>query len=191
MVRSLNKSTTMTTTRIDELKELGFSLEILSGPTPSVKDNWQSIAYNIRLLFNGKPIIETPYNLGIGHVKVKDFKPSFTQGWTTEEESILRSWQNKPYANFIDKALQARVAAKLAKIKKVVPQLDDVLYGLLSDGEAYFSGQTFEDWAIELGYDPDSRKAETIWKQCDLTGRKLSQLSSDTLAKVREILEDL
>lgn len=181
----------MTTTRIDELKELGFSLEILSGPTPSVKDDWQSIAYNIRLLFNGKPIIETPYNLGIGHVKTKGFAPSLIHGWTVDEQSMLRTWQNKPYANFLDKELQTRVAAKLAKIQKVAPQLDDVLYGLLTDGEAYFSGQTFEDRAAELGYDPDSRKAETIWKQCDLTGRKLSQLSSDTLTKVREILQDL
>lgn len=180
----------MTTTRIDELKELGFSLEILSGPTPSVKDSWQSIAYNIRLLFNGKPLIETPYNLGIGHVKTKGFKPSFTQNWTTEEEAMLEAWKNKPHANFIDKELQTRVAAKLAKIQKVTPQLDDVLHSLLTDGEAYFSGQTFEDWAEGFDYDPDSRKAEAIWKQCDLTGRKLSQLPPDTLAKVRDILKD-
>lgn len=181
----------MTTTRIDELKELGFSLEILSGPTPSVKDDWQSIAYNIRLLFNEKPIIETPYNLGIRHVKVRGFAPSLLHGWMADEQAMLRSWQNRPHVNFIDKELQARVASKLAKIQKIVPQLDDVLYGLLLDGEAYFSGQTFEDWALEFDYDPDSRKSETIWKQCDLTGRKLSQLPSDTLTKVREILQDL
>ena len=42
------------------------------------------------------------------------------------------------------------------------PTAAEVLDCLASD--AYGAGQPFEPWASELGYDPDSRKAERIYK---------------------------
>jgi hypothetical protein len=40
-----------------------------------------------------------------------------------------------------------------------------VLHSLALDSRVLDEG-TFEDWAGSLGYDPDSRKAEAIWKAC-------------------------
>lgn len=175
------------TTTDNALQELGFSLEILSGPTGDVTDKWVNIAYTVRLNWNGRAILETPYKLGVGHVTLPDKPPT---GWTGDEISMLLAWQRKPSADFVDKELQARVAAKLAKQQKVVPTLSGVLYGLLSDGSAFFDAVSFEEWASEFGYDPDSRKAEAIYRQCDAIGRKLSKIPADKLSAAREVLAD-
>ena len=53
-----------------------------------------------------------------------------------------------------------------------------VLEALLSDAATVNNARSFEEWAADLGYDPDSRKAEGIYKAarkqtdqlCDLLG---------------------
>lgn len=45
------------------------------------------------------------------------------------------------------------------------PTAGDVLEALLADAATHENAPGFEDWAAELGFDPDSRKAERIWKQ--------------------------
>lgn len=47
------------------------------------------------------------------------------------------------------------------------PDLASVLDSLRSDSDA--DGQTFEDWASNLGWDTDSRKAEACFKACKKT----------------------
>ena len=104
---------------------------------------------------------------------------------------MFREWKKNKYANFKDKTLQLAVAVKLARHQKLVPSLADVIYQLLLDGEAYFNPYPFEEWAKEFGYDPDSRKAEAIFRVCDETGRALARcVPSEILAKAREILKD-
>lgn len=45
------------------------------------------------------------------------------------------------------------------------PKLDGVLESLSSDWSAV-DGASFEEWAGDLGYDTDSRKAERIYRVC-------------------------
>lgn len=44
------------------------------------------------------------------------------------------------------------------------PDLESVLDCMASDGALVNNVHSFEEWANELGYDEDSRKAETIYK---------------------------
>jgi len=44
------------------------------------------------------------------------------------------------------------------------PSIEEVLDSLASDAAGYLNARGFEDWASEYGYDPDSRRAEAIWK---------------------------
>jgi len=44
------------------------------------------------------------------------------------------------------------------------PTLEDTLESLSLDGSSYDNSRGFEDWAAEYGYEPDSRKAEKIYK---------------------------
>ena len=170
---------------------LGFSLEILTGPTAAVepadsKDGkpWVHIAFSVRLLRNGREVLATPYKLGTGHVPkgallaVRDV--------TNHEQHCQNTIRNNrtPHP---DAPGYLSLLEKAARLAKLVPALADVLHSLVSDGAAYFDAETFENWCGNYGYDPDSRKAEQVWKACDETGRKLARvLNADELATLRE-----
>lgn len=50
---------------------------------------------------------------------------------------------------------------------------------------------TFEEWANEFGYDPDSRKAEVIYRACLEIALKLRNgLGEDRLRDLRELFTD-
>lgn len=188
--------TAETQNRIEQLSALGFRLEC--GPPSGQVDNsgekaWPHIAYTVTLFHDSKKLLVTDYKLGIGHVEIRAVKFNFgTCGLlTTDEDSMARAWQRNPHASFKDKQLQAEVAAKLARQQNVSPNLADVLHSLLLDGEAFFNGETFEEWASNFGYDTDSRKAEEIFKACDLIGRQLNKVPCGVLNKAREITQDM
>lgn len=54
------------------------------------------------------------------------------------------------------------------------PKPGDVLNCLILDASGV--DQPFEDWASDLGYDPDSRKAEAVYRACQDTRYKLRDL---------------
>lgn len=53
------------------------------------------------------------------------------------------------------------------------PTCADILDCLASDDTR---GQYFEDWASDIGYDTDSRKAYATWEACKSSGEKLLKL---------------
>lgn len=48
----------------------------------------------------------------------------------------------------------------------LMPSAEDVEESLVRDAQCVSYGETFEDFCLELGYDPDSRKAEKIFNEC-------------------------
>lgn len=67
------------------------------------------------------------------------------------------------------------------------PEVDEVLDCLMSDDT---HGQSFEDWASELGYDTDSRKAERIYHACQKNTEKLRKFLNghyDELAEAERL----
>jgi hypothetical protein len=71
-----------------------------------------------------------------------------------------------------------------------MPKCDDVIYSLLMDVDA-IDHPTFEQWADCVGYDKDSRKAESIYRACIETGLKLrAALGDKALADLREKFAD-
>jgi hypothetical protein len=60
-------------------------------------------------------------------------------------------------------------------IRVIPPHPDpaEVLDSLRSDAQSVDCARDFEDWASELGYDTDSRKAHASWLACMEIGRKL------------------
>lgn len=62
------------------------------------------------------------------------------------------------------------------------PAIVDVLSCLASDASFVENCDTFEDFANELGYDPDSRKAEATYKACqEQTGYLIQELGEDAV----------
>lgn len=61
------------------------------------------------------------------------------------------------------------------------PEAQDVLDCLASDCSSVENASGFEDWARDLGYDIDSRRAEKTYKICQLQSQKLKRLLGDDL----------
>jgi hypothetical protein len=164
-----------------------IAIELISGPVPYVTSDWQGIGYIIKVMNNGEEILTTDYRIGIGHVNIKG-----NRGFnlTRDEMQFLEVWRSKPFANFKNKQLQTKIACKLAKAQKVTPKADDVIYSLLSDSDA-IDYPTFDDWADSMGYDKDSRKAESIYRACLYIGLKMRVALGDKgLADLREEFQD-
>lgn len=177
-------------------EQAGLTLAVLCGPRGTVLDNWPCIEYTLRISNERRQIVWTgEYRLGVGHVQwpsaaiVAANYHSSTRGLTSDEENVCRIHARGQTVKKTPEGLatEASAAAKLAKIQEVAPNLNDVCHSLLSDGSAFFDGQRFEDWAADMGYDADSRKAEATFRACDEIGRALSRaLSRDQLDGLRE-----
>ena len=59
------------------------------------------------------------------------------------------------------------------------PEIADVLRCLVDEAVSFENARDFEDWARELGFDPDSRKAERIFRQVEKNSRGLKRLLGD------------
>jgi hypothetical protein len=55
------------------------------------------------------------------------------------------------------------------------PEADDVLDCLASDSASIDNARNFEDWASELGYDTNSRKAERTYRICQRQAERLEK----------------
>ena len=70
------------------------------------------------------------------------------------------------------------------------PKLAEVLYSLILDASVS-NYDNFESWALEYGYDLDSRQAYTIYEACLEIGLELLKIFSETeLTEIRDILQD-
>jgi hypothetical protein len=63
------------------------------------------------------------------------------------------------------------------------PDAASVLNCLASDSASVENARSFDDWASDLGYDPDSRKAEKIFKTCEVQAAKLKKFLGEALYK--------
>jgi len=68
---------------------------------------------------------------------------------------------------------------------------DAILDCLVSDAWSVLNSRGFEDWANELGYDPDSRKAERTYNACRETAEWLDTFLEGDLEHVATTIERL
>ena len=59
------------------------------------------------------------------------------------------------------------------------PKIADVLQCLVDEATSFENARDFEDWAEALGFDPDSRKAERVFRQVKKNSRGLKRLLGD------------
>jgi hypothetical protein len=68
------------------------------------------------------------------------------------------------------------------------PEAHEVLSCLVSD--SFGADEDFEGWAANLGYDPDSRKAEKIWHAVRAQTKRLRQFLSGDLFDLAQHCEE-
>lgn len=151
----------------EELEALVAELFTKRGENPQViligasmdEDKWQCIDF---CLYIGA--IRLDYHVGLGHLELqRAVKNRPNSKLTSNEENFLAHWAKRPSADFMDKDLQVKLAGKLAALGYVKkPTAAEILGAYCRDGRD--TECPFEDWASNLGYDPDSRKAYAIYQ---------------------------
>lgn len=133
-------------------------------PEPSL--NWR-----VTLKRGGRPVLTTDYSAGQAHCPSYNARPT-----VYSKDAVRYECESGKRSGFQRREL-------------LLPDLADVLACLATDAEAHFA--TFEEWAGSFGYDPDSRKAEAIYRACLGIALKLRQgLGEDGLRRLWEAVED-
>jgi hypothetical protein len=166
-----------------EAEFVPFSKSRNARPDPLARDlslNWKVRLYRMGA-FRDKPVVEADYMQGIGHIPGYKLKMSYT----------LDEWEALKYVcEHGETARLGSFGVAYGRRPLPKPKFADVMYSLLSDAEA-IDHANFDQWASDLGYDTDSRKAEQMYRACLEIGLKLRQLIGDTaLAQLRELFQD-
>lgn len=155
---------------------VGLTLTAIPSNDPPHDPSWIADGWKITLTLDGRKL-ETDYWCGIRHREwivlgncsklgekapySKDYQPS--KGWKKPRDAKELPHTIRPTVyNFEN-----------ARFRPIPPTAADVLYSLISDASGVESGQSFEDWCNEFGSDPDSRKAEKSYKECQSIALRL------------------
>lgn len=137
-----------------------FSASLVGATTRD--DKWECDEWRVKL-----GSIETRYYTGTG--------------WRKPKPGAFRTAARKgtvAYANWERENLQP-----------VAPYAADVLYSLLSDGEA--ADMSFNDWCDNFGYSSDSISAFNTYQQCSTVGNDLQKVfTAKQRAELSELLQD-
>lgn len=128
----------------------------------------------------GHDILTTDYSAGAGHC------PSYRARETIHSRAAVEFECENGYA------ARGEVGSMLGfqRGAAIQPNALDVIYSLVMDSEVLGHG-TFESWASELGYDVDSRKAESTYRACmAIALQLLNGVGESGLAALREAFSE-
>ena len=132
-------------------KFIPFSQSRNAKPNPRLSD--RSLNWEVTLVRDGHDILTTFYSVGIAHC------PSYKQHRMTvlEAEKVVFETEQGRRALGDGHAIYGQ--------KRIEPSAADVIYSLVLECDV-LNSNTFEEWAVDFGYDPDSRKGEAIYRAC-------------------------
>ncbi len=113
----------------------------------------------IVILSKGGQSLETSYTEGSAHRRVKK-TPLFPvpfKGYKRGQR-VPQRWNQRlsvDEAHFLE-----------TRTEPIPPTLESVVECLVMDADCVRHGQTFEDFAVDMGLDTDSRKAEKTYNAC-------------------------
>ncbi len=144
-------------------------------------NKYPSLNWEVTISRAGKPILTTDYSTGQGHC------PSYKQGDNSNDRdvAVLLECENGRMSRIGHGPVYTATGTKL-----LMPELSDVLYSLANDSDV-LNYSSFEDWALNFGYDKDSRAAETIYRAClDIALKLRNALGEDGLHQLIEACQD-
>lgn len=127
-----------------------------------------TLNWRLTLARNGHTMT-TEYTQGIGHVEGYNARAARSVAGDAVIRKVVET--GKVPASFkADPYVEGRASRPLP-----APPLADVLYSLLSDADVLNYG-TYEEWAPDMGFDPDSRKGEAVWHECRKIGNQFRRM---------------
>lgn len=162
-----------------------------------------SLNWKVTLCRNGKPILTSDYGAGMGHCPSYNSKPAPAWNrpvrfWTAaicewECENGFRA-EFTTWKGFVKKpALRSEAdieAGRKNSYYPILPEPADVVSSLMLDAGVLDAG-SFEEWASNYGYDTDSRKAETIYREClEIALQLRAGLGNSIMEELAEAAQD-
>jgi hypothetical protein len=186
-------SDTTTNTLAEVVNELGIKMDVVFVPwsrsrnakrDPVMADrslNWKVTLYreSPETPYKGV-ILNTDYTAGLAHCPSykANARPtiSYTNVITYETEH--------------GKTARLLASDHILPGPAILPKLTDVVYSLVSDASV-LDYPTYEEWAMDFGYDEDSRAGEAIYKTCLQTALQLrAHLGEANLTRLRNAIQD-
>lgn len=126
---------------------------------PDSKRKRRSLNWKVTIKRNGVAFLLTDYSAGEAHCPAYKLSTKGARGVSPSDKyrTIARECEE-------GKAMTIRPWGEHGGAA-IMPDFADVLYSLSMDSDVLDAGG-FEGWALELGYDIDSRKAEETYKAC-------------------------
>lgn len=180
----------------------------------NAKEKHKSLNWKVTLSRKGKEFLTVDYSAGCGHCpasaktvpagyRARDRKridgkvfPGTTSMYRapTAAEKLsdyLEEWRNAECESGVAmKYSHTGEFVPVRPMKPIVPSTVDVIYSLVMDS-GVIDYSDFESWASEYGHEPDSRAAESIYRQClDIALKLRAAIGDATMRELSEILHD-
>jgi hypothetical protein len=154
----------------------GVEIKVEEGTKEGIPEDFKESDPWTVTLTKGKEVLSIPFYTGVGlrELNPKKFYREFARPVKDADRYALQMGKLDSYRDRIT--------------DKVPPTLETILDCLGSDASSWENARDFEDFANELGYDTDSRKAEQIYKQIGENAKRLKFLLGEDLYK--ELLWD-
>jgi hypothetical protein len=158
------------------------SRSYVAGADPSKRSlNWR---VSIMRPTSDRPVLTTDYTAGIGHSPAYQAHVPGTLRWTIRMVDAIEFET--------ETGRTARLVSVLGPLPgaPIHPDPVDVIVSLLNDADV-LDYAIFEDWAPEIGIDPDSRKGEAIYRECLAHALALRAVLGDVkLTELRELARE-
>lgn len=153
--------------------------------TPWLHFKWDCVAINRKAIHQPSANLDD-YKTGIGNSTFKEHNwrhgPAPCSG-NVQVEQFARTGQLHRF-----KERETRIDGARHYLKPKSPDIADILGSYAMDYVDANNAGSFEDWALEFGYDTDSRKAEDIYRAC-LAQRKPLLALGLSMAEIEKIAE--
>lgn len=164
-----------------------FSLSPNAAPTRGVSGSaepWQSLNWRVTIRRDGRDVLQCRYATGTAWAPANAWSESSQSSRAIKRAAIAAEIETGR------RAIPPGPGAGAADVKTggkpiAPPPVADVLESLARDADVLDAGG-FEEWAGNLGFDPDSRRAEAIYREClDNTLKLSAAIGPAVMAELR------
>jgi len=173
------------------LEKHGLTVESVFVPfskSRNAGNDTPSLNWRVTLKRNGRAVLTTDYSAGCGHAPFyKKIKNTMRMTQWEHAELMRECETGYPVTRA---AMGAPMGLALQGRKSpILPDPADVVYSMLTDSEV-IDYSSFEDWAGNFGYDPDSRAGERIYNDCMKIALQFRTIGESAIAELREVFQD-
>lgn len=142
-----------------------------------------------RKTHNGQPFPGTTsaYRRPTAAEAMADYQEAICAAECESGVAMENDWQNPD--TFKPRKVRAPGSDR-SKVVPILPDTESVIYSLVMDSSVLDCGG-FECWADEFGFETDSRKAESIYREClDLALKLRAGIGEEGLRKLQDAFQD-